>query len=309
MDAIPAWIDTASAVEDDRVTVVVMSRDRREELLRSLSRHRAPVILVDNASTDGTAAAVRARFPRTEVVELPRNVGAAARTEGVRRALTPFVAFADDDSWWAPGSLRTAADVLAEDPDIAVVQARVLLGRDERVDPFDQLLARSPLPREGGRPTLLGFMACGAMVRVDAFLRVGGFDEIVRFPGEEERVALDLVDAGWSLVHVPEAVVHHHPSPRRHAPGERAAAVARSAVLTAVLRLPWHDVVRTVAGAARTATGRRGLRTALVDVPAALRARRVVAPGVLRARDLVRRADSDAPVPPEPDSSGGGAIA
>ncbi|GEK23440.1 glycosyltransferase family 2 protein [Cellulomonas xylanilytica] len=284
--------------EDDRVTVVVMSRDRREELLGSLARHRAPVVLVDNASTDGTAAAVRAALPRAEVVELPRNVGAAARTEGVRRARTPFVAFADDDSWWAPGSLRTAADVLAERPDVAVVHARVLLGADERVDPFDEVLARSPLPRVGGRPALLGFMACGAMVRADAFLGVGGFDEVVRFPGEEERVALDLVDAGWSLVHAPEAVVHHHPSPRRHAPGDRSAAVTRSAVLTAVLRLPWRDVARTAAGAARTADGRRGLRAALGDVPAAVRARRPVSPATLQARDLVRRAGSGAPASP-----------
>lgn len=84
-------------VEDARVTVVVMSRDRREELVATLGRHRAPVVLVDNGSTDGTAAAVRAAHPHVTVVEARRNLGAAARTLGARLAATPYVAFADDD--------------------------------------------------------------------------------------------------------------------------------------------------------------------------------------------------------------------
>ena len=43
------------------------------------------------------------------VVEAGRNLGAAARTLGARAATTPFVAFSDDDSCWAPGSLASAA--------------------------------------------------------------------------------------------------------------------------------------------------------------------------------------------------------
>ncbi|MBO3085658.1 glycosyltransferase family 2 protein [Cellulomonas fengjieae] len=277
-------------VEDARVTVVVMSRNRRAALLDSLARHRAPVILVDNGSDDGTVQAVREVFPDVEVVALGGNIGAAARTEGARRAATPFVAFADDDSWWAPGSLRRAADVLAASPQVAVAHARVLLGEEERIDPFDRVLARSPLSPVGGRASLLGFMACGSMVRRDAFLDVGGFDPIVRFPGEEQRVALDLVGAGWSLVHVPEALVHHHPSPMRDAPEVRAAAVTRSQVLTAVLRLPWSDVLRVGARACRRPEGRSGLRAALRDLPAAARERRVAPARALRAWETVRRA-------------------
>lgn len=61
--------DTGRVVEDDRVTVVVASRDRREALLgsvarhRSLARHRAPVLLLDDASSDGTSGAVRRAHP------------------------------------------------------------------------------------------------------------------------------------------------------------------------------------------------------------------------------------------------------
>ena len=81
------------------VAVVVMSQNRREDLLRTLPRHEAPVVLVDNASTDGTVEAVRAALPEAAVVPLERNVGAYALTFGVERAGTEFVAFADDDPW------------------------------------------------------------------------------------------------------------------------------------------------------------------------------------------------------------------
>ncbi|HEU4346617.1 MAG TPA: glycosyltransferase, partial [Actinoplanes sp.] len=57
------------------VTVVVITRNRRAGLLRTLRRladlpERPPVIVVDNGSEDGTAAAVRAAFPAVEVVPL-----------------------------------------------------------------------------------------------------------------------------------------------------------------------------------------------------------------------------------------------
>ena len=51
------------------------------------------------------------------------------------------------------------------------------------------------------------------MVRTEAFLAAGGFDPVVRFPGEEERLSLDLAAAGWGMAYVDSVTVHHHPSP------------------------------------------------------------------------------------------------
>ena len=276
------------------VTVVVASRNRRDELLATMPRHEAPVVLVDNASTDGSADAVRAAFPEVTVLALDRNLGARGRTLGVARAGTPFVAFADDDSWWAPGALARAAGIMRQHPRLAVLNARILVGPEERLDPVCTEMAESPLgtaPDLPG-PSLLGFVACGAMVRREAFEAVGGFDPVVRFPGEEERVALDLAAAGWGIAYVDEVTVHHHPSPVRHAPGRRQVAVWRSRLLTALMRLPAGDVAGTALDAVRS--GRPGIEGAvrgLPDVPAALRSRRVIPPG-LRAdlRDLTGRA-------------------
>src|SRR5690554_2645624 len=90
-----------------------------------------------------------------------------------------------------PGALRSAAGALAGHDRLALVNARILVGEEERPDPTCTQMARSPLPGTGGVPgvAVLGFIACAAMVRRDAFLEAGGFDHVVRFPGEEERLA------------------------------------------------------------------------------------------------------------------------
>ncbi|GAA4689562.1 Glycosyltransferase, GT2 family [Promicromonospora umidemergens] len=278
--------------EDDRVTVVVASRNRRADLLASLPVHRAPVILVDNASTDGSPDAVEAACPDVRVIRLPRNVGAVARTVGVRAATTPFVAFADDDSWWAPGSLHDAAAVLSDHPRLGLVCARILVGPEERTDPVSELMAASPLPQDASVPgeALLGFVACAAMVRRSAFLAAGGFDPVVRFPGEEERLALDLAAAGWAMSYVKEVVVHHHPSPSRQPPAARQHGIARAATLTALMRLPWRDAVGELRGvAAQSQSHRSGVVRGLREAPAALRRRRPVPAEVAAMRRLLVR--------------------
>ncbi|MEW2353845.1 glycosyltransferase family 2 protein [Spirillospora sp. NPDC029432] len=269
------------------VTIVVATRDRAAELRRSLSRHTAPVIVVDNASADGTAEVAEEAGAR--VVRLPRNEGAAARNTGVRLARTRYVAFADDDSWWAPGSLEHAAAVMDAHPRTALVAARVLVGERERLEPVSELMARSPLGHPGDLPgrAILGFLACSAVVRRDAFLAVGGFSETLHFGGEEELLALDLAAAGWGLAYLPEIIVHHHPSPHRPDPGARRRRETRNRLLTAWLRRPIPVFVRTALTALTSRDGRGGLADAARAWPRVADARRPVPPEVERARSAL----------------------
>ncbi|MGW3344319.1 glycosyltransferase family 2 protein [Nonomuraea rubra] len=276
-----------------RVTVVVASKDRLRALTRTLPLHPRPVILVDNGSTDGTATFVRRHFPDVHVVEAGRNLGAPGRNIGVQMADTPYVAFADDDSWWAPGALDRAADVLDAYPRLAVLGARVLVGPEERLDTVSEQMRHSPLGVEPDLPgpSVLGFLACGAVVRKEAFLDAGGFDDVIFFFGEEERLAVDLAAKGWGLAYVDDVVAHHHPSPARDPRGRQVLA-ARNAVLTAVLRRPWRVVARRSFEALRGGSaGREGLRTAVRRLPRALAERRGLPVSVERARRTLERAD------------------
>jgi GT2 family glycosyltransferase len=263
------------------VTVVIATRNRRDELTRTL-RHlheltpRPPVVVVDNGSTDGTIQAVRAEFSGVTVLPLRRNYGAPARNLGVLASRTPYIAFSDDDSWWAPGALQRAARAFDAHPRLGLVAARTLVGPEQRPDPVTPLLAGSPLPRSPGAPgpSVLGFLACSAVLRRKAFFDVGGFSRLLFFVGEERLLSYDLAAAGWERAYLPEVVAHHHPSAHRPDPARRRTAELRNALLTAVLRRPLR--VAFDAGTAlardsvRDSDARRALWEALVRLPAAL---------------------------------------
>lgn len=271
-----------------RVTTVVMTRDRWQDLAWSLPRQQPPVIVVDNASSDDTPLRAQ-QMPGVEVIPLIENLGAPARNRGVKAAETPYVAFADDDSWWEPGALELAADLFDAHPRLGLLAARVLIGEDA-VDPTCAEMAASPLPPTPGvvGVPVLGFVACGAVVRREAFLEAGGFDPVVRWPGEEERLALDLVAAGWDVVYEEHVVAHHRPSSLRQPPLARRALEERNALLTAVMRRPWRVIARTATAMARGDTGARlGLVRAVPRLPRALRARRQVPPELEARRALL----------------------
>jgi N-acetylglucosaminyl-diphospho-decaprenol L-rhamnosyltransferase len=268
------------------VAVVIATRNRGPELLGTLARLRAlheqpPIVVVDNGSTDGTAELVRAHCPRVQVVGLRRNHGGAARTIGARLLDSPYVAFSDDDSWWAPGALSRAAELLDRHPRLAVLAARVLVGPDERLDPVCREMALSPLPPAADLPgpAVLGFIACGAVVRRAAFLEVGGFDVRLGVGGEEELLSLDLAARGWGLAYVEEVIAHHHPSPSRDPSGRRRVQV-RNALWSAWLRRPLGGAARQTAHLAALAMHHpgawSGVLLALLGLPWVLRERRPV---------------------------------
>jgi GT2 family glycosyltransferase len=274
-----------------RVTVVIATRDRRTDLELSLPRHEGPVILVDNGSTDGTTEMVAERFPDIRVVELDENHGATARNIGVQLASTPYVAFADDDSWWDPGALDIAAEQFDRHPRLALLAAQMRVGPTEWLDPICLDMDSSPLGWSDDLPgpNVLGFLACGSVVRRTAFLACGGFDEVVFFAGEEERLALDLAAAGWGLAYVDKVVAHHHPSPAR-CPHRRRVTSARNQILTAVMRRPWPVVAHVVLTVAVSGpAGRAGVAQAVRRAPMALARRRRLPPRVEKARQLLQR--------------------
>ena len=269
------------------VTVVIATRDRRPELIRTLHRlHELtpapPVVVVDNGSTDGTTEAVREQFTGVTLLALRRNHGAPARNAGVLAARTRYVAFSDDDSWWAPGALHRATTVLDNHPRLGLVAARTVVGPEERPDPINPQMAASPLPRrpDAPGPSVLGFLACSAVLRRKAFCEVGGFSRLLFFVGEERLLCYDLAAAGWERAYLHDVVAHHHPSAHRSDPEHRRVAELRNALLTAVLRRPRRVAFAAAVALAREAVGdtaaRSALRGALVRLPVALRRRAVL---------------------------------
>jgi cellulose synthase/poly-beta-1,6-N-acetylglucosamine synthase-like glycosyltransferase len=256
--------------------------------LRRLVRlpERPPIVVVDNGSSDGTGGMVRERFPEVALLELGENRGAEARSIAVAARPEPYIAFADDDSWWEPGSVAAAAELLARHPRVGLVAARVTVGADGHPDPVCRSMELSPLPTPGDLPgpAVLGFLACGAAVRREAFLQAGGFHPRLGIGGEEWLLAVDMAALGWELVYTPTLGVRHCPPGDRDGTARRVQET-RNALWCAWLRRPvsgaWRQTLDRLRGA-RDPAVRRGMAAALLGGAWVLRERRPVGAEVER---------------------------
>lgn len=271
---------------DARVAVVVVTRDRVSELLVTLGHlcslpEQPRIIVVDNASSDGTSEIVRHEHPEVQVIALEENLGASGRNIGVKRADAPYVAFSDDDSWWEPGALRQAADTFDAHPGLGLLAGRVLVGSRKKEDPICAKMAYGALSgdRDVPGPPVLGFLACSAVVRRSAYLSVGGFEPRLLIGGEESLLAADLAAAGWRLAYIENVVTHHQPSTVRDRRTRRRT-ILRNDLWFTWLRRPLSTIARHTLCLMRLSIRDTDARAALIgavrSLPWALRKRRVL---------------------------------
>ncbi|MFD8204504.1 glycosyltransferase family 2 protein [Streptomyces sp. NPDC059701] len=290
---------------DPRTTVVVITHNRCPELLHTLDRlaelpEKPPVIVTDNASTDGTAAAVARHHPEVRLLRPGRNLGAVGRNLAVGRVRTPYVAFCDDDSWWAPGSLSGAADLLDRYPAVGSVTARIVVEPEGTEDPIVRELRDSPVPRPDWLPgpALGSFLAAATVLRTDAFRAAGGFHPRLWLGGEEELLAADLAADGWWLTYDDDLTIHHRPSEVRDSTLRRAYGIRNTLWFTWLRRPAGHALRRTLHLARtvpRDTASLRAFAEAAAALPWVLRERRVLPAEVearLRALEPAQRAST-----------------
>ena len=176
--------------------------------------HRAArVVVVDDGSTDDTAAQVARAAGDDERVRVVRqaNAGpAAARNLGVGQCDEPLVAFTDSDCVPTPGWL--AALAAAVEP-AGVAAAGGPVRGIEHGWTSRYMDAAGLLDPEVDRATgtVLTVVTANACFRRDVLVAVGGFSPRFRRPGgEEPELCMRIRDAGHRLAVAPAAVVHHH---------------------------------------------------------------------------------------------------
>jgi N-acetylglucosaminyl-diphospho-decaprenol L-rhamnosyltransferase len=233
------------------VTVSIVNHESRNAVLESLralaedtTRHcRLQVIVVDNASQDGSADAIRAAYPEVEVLERDDRAGYGANHNlALARAEGRHVLFLNDDARVKPGAIDAMAAHLDAHPDVAVA-APTLVHPDGRPQvslwptPTPGADVRAALRLGRGRPAALNgrapqpvgwAMGCALLVRQDAAVAVGGFDEGYFMYSEEVDLSVRLARAGGATHWVPEAEVVHEGQATTGDSVERAIEMARS---------------------------------------------------------------------------------
>ena len=156
-------------------------------------------IVVDDGSTDGSAAIARSFGDRIRYSFQTRGGSAAARNLGVQLARGNFLGFLDADDLWLPEKLSVQAVAFAADPALDLAFGLVAEFRAPEARP-----APPPGRRGGGRP-VPGYLTSALLVRRASFARVGEFETDLK-QSEFASWYLRARDMGLHIAMIPELV-------------------------------------------------------------------------------------------------------
>jgi GT2 family glycosyltransferase len=252
------------------------------------------VLVVDDASSDGTFEQVRDGFPAVDIVRNEKNQGSiASRNDILRRARGDYIVALDDDSRFidADACERIVARMDAE-PDLGIISFQVV--GPEHPESLD------PQGRATGEWHSSSFACCGAAIRRSMLEQTGLFPEFFYHAYEEPDLALRAWDAGYRVLQWNGIVVYHEFSSLNRREQRTHRRHARNEACSVVMRYPAGWVIPAVlaklAGQARYATDRGWLLREprvwaefLWKLPRALAARRAVSPQAVKIAAGVNR--------------------
>jgi GT2 family glycosyltransferase len=214
------------------VYVVVLAFNNQTdtiECLESVAKLEYPnvrTVLVDNGSTDGTPAAVRARFPDVHVIEAGRNLGVPRGFNlGFEWALgngAEYVFMLNNDTTVAPSILGELVRVAEENPRLGIAMPKVLYydqpdlvwSAGARYRAFPPAIVMVGLSRPDGQPfdqlRSVGYApSCGLLIHRRAFEQAGLFDPGYFFFYDDYDFSDRVRDAGLEIAFVPTARMWH----------------------------------------------------------------------------------------------------
>lgn len=210
MSSLTALPDGAETAAWPSITLVFLVYNRRSELRTSLERMlsacdydpvRVDVIVVDNASTDGSGAMVREEFPAVRLIVRSENVGVSGWNEGLAAARGDYVLALDDDCFLPPDGLRRAV-AAAEEHRADLVSFKVVSADDP-----------SWVFTEKYQTGLFMFWGCAVLMRRRVVEALGGYDPEIFVWANELEFTLRFFDRGFRHLHLPGVVAQHMKAP------------------------------------------------------------------------------------------------
>ena len=204
-----------SASERPTVTVMVLNYQRKALLHRTLEsalRQAYPaleILVVDNASTDGSDRMIAETFPEVRLLRLPENIGCAARNHGVASAMGDIVVTIDNDVLLSTSyDVHTVVNRFAKCPSVACINFKIL-NAEGHLSVRDWCHPRD-WQQFADESFLTDYILEGASAfRREAFEQVGGYWEPFFIGHEGHDLALRMLNAGYDLLYSPDICVTH----------------------------------------------------------------------------------------------------
>jgi len=224
------------------VISIILNTNRRQDTLECLAsltqstydNHK--IIVLDNASSDGSVAAIQASFPEVQIINLTENLGYAGNNNvGIKAAIAQgadWVWVLNEDTIIAPDALTQLIDVAVGEPKIGIVGPMVYhhdepefiqsAGGQLNQTWQPSQLAQNELDRgQFEEPHQVDWIVgCAILVKRAVIEKIGLLDERFFYYWEETEWCVRARHKGWLLVHVPRAKIWHkgvqrdyHPKP------------------------------------------------------------------------------------------------
>ncbi len=192
-----------------KASFVIVNYNRKDELLITVEKTRSlisndsdhyEIVVVDNASIDGSTAAVKAAFPDVILIENPTNIGAPAWNLGFAKAKGDYFIIIDDDSHLEAG-LEEAIDYLNRNREVGILALNVVSG------PYTSDMWHWKDGQE-----IIGFIGCGAILRRETYNKIGGYAEWMFLYVNEWELCLRCINAGYQVRFFEKSRVVHRAS-------------------------------------------------------------------------------------------------
>lgn len=225
--------------------------------LRAQTRPLLEIIVVDNASGDGSPERLASAFPEVKLIRLPQNVGfGAGVNRGVAAAQGEWLALVNNDAVADPQWLEQMLASAASAADVGMVACKIYLDRGarmidkvgHRITLDGQNFGRGHRALDRGQYDELREVAwpdgCAGLWRRDVFLCVGGLDEEFFAYADDADLGIRYRIAGWRCALAPRAVVEHRHSQSLGAYSPRKLfLVERNRVWLTTIYFPWFLVL------------------------------------------------------------------
>jgi GT2 family glycosyltransferase len=206
------------------VSIVMLAWNRKDDVRESLARiheieyDSLEIVVVDNASTDGTQQMVEQEFPNVRLIKMFKNIGIEAYNIGFENAKGEYIVIIDDDSFPAKYAIKRMVEAFETDQSLGVVafDVRNYYNYDDiknELENNDKLIEAKAVSND----YFMSFNGAGVGIRTELFRKIGYYPEEFFLYNNEMDCAFKIWDAGYRIEFFSNIVSYHKYSPKNRA--------------------------------------------------------------------------------------------